>query len=143
MDSYIEFPVQDFNVIYQVVKEVDNFPANSLPEDLSARTVLDEILGVARSVKRIAKESSASKIVFADPADPAQRQRDSRPVVEQESGFTTVRGSFSGGHLSLWPSIMDFVTRRLGRRELFLRTGCTDEEVESARTHLARWPSCQ
>lgn len=132
----VEFSIQQFNVIYQVIKEIDNISIANPPEELGSQKSFDQVLRTARSAKRAAKGAAASRVVFTELRDPAQQHQDVSTRAEQDNGVTIVRTSVPMGHLSLWSPIVDFIVQNLGEREVFLRAGYTLTEINSAKTPL-------
>lgn len=136
MRSPITLPIQQFKVIYQVIKEIPNVAWERAPEELGSQEIIDQVLRVARSARRAAKDSEASMVEFTTPEAHLQSEEFSA-TVEHDNGVTIVHASATAGHLSLWPSIVDFISRSLGEREAFLRTGYTTVEISSATAHLS------
>lgn len=131
MHRHIEIPIQQFKVLFQVIKEFDNVTWGQTP-DFGPQESVDQALRSARDIHRAARKSEASKVVFSDPGPHAPQREELPPVVEELDGVTVVRASAAAGHLPLWPPIVSFVTQSLGEREIFLRTGYRPDEIDSA-----------
>lgn len=136
MRARVELSIEQFNVIFQVIKEFDNVTWEQTP-DLGSQESIDQALGTARGVNRAARTSGASQVVFSDPEAPGEQHEEAPPTVEQAGGTTVIHASAATGHLALWPPIASFVAQSLGDREIYLRAGYTSAEISSAVAHLS------
>jgi hypothetical protein len=130
----VTLSIRQFKALHQVFKEIPNLSGVEFPAELS-REVLDEARSVTRSVRLATDESATSKVVFT--TGDRQEAAEPSPVVERDEETVIVRASAIAAQLSLWPAIVDFITRMLGETETYLRTGYSTTEIQSTAQHLA------
>lgn len=132
--SALRLSSDDFEVIFQVTKELHSLPAERLAQIGYSVGQGDELLAALRGVRIQAKDASIVEIDFADldgkgapPTTSGQSRADTNDGPTANVQLTIPRAM-----ASKWQALTTAIVHTLGERELFLRTGYRVEEVQDS-----------
>lgn len=124
---------QQFEVIYQVTIELDNYQEERLAKEGLTPWMLESLTDLVRYLRGPAEQSSKVRIrVVESPVV------DALPFVGLQAGLGESENQWEAvGQLdatiaAAWQSLLRFVVSSLGDREIFLRSGYRADEVNAA-----------
>jgi hypothetical protein len=124
---------EEFEVIFQVTHQLPNCPEERLSREGMSPEKVDLLIEIINSLRSLAESSSKVRIQVVDAATVDPLATSTLESASQDAGSEwEAVGRLPESLASVWQSLLKFVVSWLGKRELFLRTGHTLNEVSAA-----------